>query len=167
MRVLLLGVALLAGCAAQAVDRHRTQPFADSHAFSLFPLQLSGVREGALATREPMRMPPVRDAVALQARLNSAFARQLSTQLRLDAGAPLTIVPTLTLDDPADFAGLAPETTDTVLDVQLIDGSGRIVDDVILRAPADAPLARASSRDARLERAVRQLADRYATHLAR
>jgi hypothetical protein len=168
MKTLIMTVALVAGCAgARSADRHGTQPIGDSRAFNVMPLRLAGVREGDLAAREPSRLPAGRSRLALEQRLGSAFAGQLGEHVRVRPDAPLTILPKLTLADPAGFEGLAPETADAVLEVWLVDCDGRAIDNVTLRATADAPLARQSSRDERLERAVRRLADRYAARLTR
>jgi hypothetical protein len=157
-------VALVAGCAG--VEPRKTQPLADSRVYSVAPIELAGVRD-QLASREDWRLYGVLDDThALAGRLDRAFVGELAGRVRLDPQSPLVIVPALRLRDTAQFEGLAAETADAALRVRLVDRSGRVLDEVTFNAVADAPLARPSSRDQRLEAAMRQLADRYAQHLA-
>jgi hypothetical protein len=103
--------------------------------------------------------------VVLQQRLQAAFDAELGRHVRLRGDAPLTIVPTLTLTDNAGAEGLAAETADAVLDLKLVDCNDLVVDEVTLKATADAPLSRPGSREHRLLSAVEKFADRYAAHL--
>jgi hypothetical protein len=170
MNRLLVALALATGCAGAGVavpDRGETQWIGDRRPFNVLPLQLARVHEGDLAMREPSRLSPWPSRMALEQRLDRAFVGELGRYVSVQADAPLTIVPTLTLGGIAPYEGLAPETADTVLEVRLVDGAGFVVDDVVLNARANAPLARRGSRDERLEDAVRRLADRYAARLPR
>lgn len=173
MMLVALGTLASAGCAASDTGTRKPSPFADSRAssasrsFHVAPLVVTGVREGQLASREPSRLADDNaDNRALQSRLTRVFTGELSRRVNVgDGPGGLTIVPTLTLDNGGAFEGLAAETADAVLQVQLVDAAGNTIDDVTLRASADAPLGRQASRDDRLERAVARLAADYAARL--
>ena len=161
---LLLALALVAGCATTATPvatRAQRQPFAvDS-------IVIGGPRAGQLSASREWERGTAGRAIAASddSQLRDAFARDLGRVLPLDAAAPTHLRATLTLQDPGYFEGLAAETTDVTLAVELLDGNGAVFRTITLREPASAPLQRSASRRARLEAAFDRLAERLATQL--
>lgn len=158
-------VVVAAGCAG----RHTVvAPPRAAHApIALESVDLAGPRIGPLsASREWQRTPSNRvvhevDDEALRA----SFTRSLERRLPLDPAAPLHLHATLTLQDTADYEGLAAETTDVTLHADLIAADGAVYRSITLREPASAPLQRSASRKARLEAALDRLAQRLAAQL--
>lgn len=161
----LLSILLVAGCASSGVNRHASAPVARTP-YAFDGVYLHRTRGGQLSASREWERPTARPAaLADAAALGAAFRRDLSRTVTLDDAAPVHIRSTLTMQDTGYFEGLASETADLTLFVELTDGHGNTLRTITMRESASAPLQRSASRQLRLQAAMTRLANRLAAQL--
>jgi uncharacterized lipoprotein YmbA len=163
----LIAVALalgLAGCATSASNRSLVS---SANGYVLDGIELRGVRLGAESAAREWQRPSENEAVArdTDTQLRNRLAADLGRDLSLRPNAPMHLRIALTLQDTADFEGLAAETADVTLSAAITDDHGVVLRTITLREPASAPLQRSASERARLDGALDRLSHRLAQQL--
>ncbi|HEX4461888.1 MAG TPA: hypothetical protein VIA18_28105 [Polyangia bacterium] len=166
----LIAVALafgLAGCASSTSNRALVSYAGGTNAYVLDGIELRGVRLGAESAAREWQRPTENEAVARDSdtQLRDRLAADLGRELSLRPTARMHLRIALTLQDTADFEGLAAETADVTLSATITDDHGVVQRTITLREPASAPLQRSKSERTRLDGALDRLSHRLAQQL--
>lgn len=152
-----------AGCATTS---HSTR-IAAANGYVLDGIELRGVRLGPESAGREWQRPSTNEAVTRDddRRLRERLAGDLGRELILRPDAPLHLRIALTLQDTADFEGLAAETSDVTMSAKILDDRGVVLRTITLREAANAPLQRSKSERERLDGALDRLSHRLAQQL--
>jgi hypothetical protein len=165
MRNLAALALVIAGCASGGASHPAA--IASTNGYVLDGIELRGVRIGQESAAREWQRPTENKAVSDtdEARLREQLATDLGRELILRPDAPLHLRIALTLQDTADFEGLAAETADVTMSAAILDDRGVVVRTITLREAANAPLQRTASQRARLDGALARLSHRLAQQL--
>ena len=164
----IIAVALAVGLAGCATAASNNRPIASAaNGYVLDGIELRGVRLGDESAAREWQRPTENEAVARDsnAQLRDRLAGDLGRELILRPNAPLHLRIALTLQDTADFEGLAAETSDVTMSATIVDDHGVVLRTITLREAASAPLQRSASQRARLDGALDRLSHRLAQQL--
>ena len=156
---------VIAGCATGGPSHPAAMTSANGYV--LDGIELRGVRLGDESAAREWQRGTANEAVTRHddTKLRAQVATDLGRELILRPDAPLHLRIALTLQDTADFEGLAAETADVTMSATILDDRGVVMRTITLREAANAPLQRTASQQTRLDSALARLSHRLAQQL--